>query len=65
MKNKLNNSVLKIRSDKGNSFEVLQSGLYLMYAQVMQIPKESMFLIVGINIIVDIIKCIEFIPCMH
>lgn len=49
MKNKLNNSVLKIRSDKGNSFEVLQSGLYLMYAQVMQIPKESMFLIVGIN----------------
>lgn len=36
MKNKINNSILKIRSDKGNSFEVLQSGLYLMYAQVIQ-----------------------------
>lgn len=40
MKNKLNNSVLKIRSDKGNSFEVLQSGLYLMYAQIEKFTKD-------------------------
>lgn len=68
MKNKINNSILKIRSDKGNSFEVLQSGLYLMYAQVMQIPKETpMKACFQSNkfIIEYIIKCIEFIACMH
>lgn len=40
MKNKINNSILKIRSDKGNSFEVLQSGLYLMYAQIEKFTKD-------------------------
>lgn len=40
MKNKINNSILKLRPGKGNSFEVLRSGLYLMYAQIEKFTKD-------------------------